>query len=449
MRSLLIRIFLSFWLIIAITIGIAAVAGFYYSERSRVAFENFEHGDTILEASVALDKNGRDGLVQWLKNLPGTRNITIYVLDEKRRDILDRRIPGYIARMVSRHRHHLPPPGMRPHDPRNLRRARPLSQLVSADGQVYTLIVSPTPHPPYWGHVPVSSLLFVVALIVSGIVSYLLARAIANPIRKLRDATVSLADGKLDVRVGTSVGKRRDELGMLARDFDSMADKLARAAAQQTELSQNISHELRSPLARMRVALELAKRKAGDLSEFDRINAEAERLDKLIGQILHYTRLDSNPQKEPVQINVRDLITEVVDNVNYECKSDGIDGVSVEASFDASPTMHGYPDALISAVENILRNAVRHSPPNGAVNIRLSQEGATAKIEILDQGKGVDDADLPRLFEPFYRTKEAPDTGTGLGLAIAARAIRLNGGKVSAHNITDSGLRVLIKLPTS
>ncbi len=449
MRSLLIRIFLSFWLIIAITIGIAAVAGFYYSERSRVAFENFEHGDTILEASVALDKNGRDGLVQWLKNLPGTRNITIYVLDEKRRDILGRRIPGYIARMVSRHRHHLPPPGMRPHDPRNLRRARPLSQLVSADGQVYTLIVSPTPHPPYWGHVPVSSLLFVVALIVSGIVSYLLARAIANPIRKLRDATVSLADGKLDVRVGTSVGKRRDELGMLARDFDSMADKLARAAAQQTELSQNISHELRSPLARMRVALELAKRKAGDLSEFDRINAEAERLDKLIGQILHYTRLDSNPQKEPVQINVGDLITEVVDNVNYECKSDGIDGVSVEASFDASPTMHGYPDALISAVENILRNAVRHSPPNGAVNIRLSQEGATAKIEILDQGKGVDDADLPRLFEPFYRTKEAPDTGTGLGLAIAARAIRLNGGKVTAENSDEGGLRVLIKLPVS
>ncbi|MCH6549012.1 MAG: hypothetical protein IH812_04195 [Proteobacteria bacterium] len=228
-----------------------------------------------------------------------------------------------------------------------------------------------------------------------------------------------------------------------------MADKLARAAAQQTELSQNISHELRSPLARMRVALELAKRKAGDLSEFDRINAEAERLDKLIGQILHYTRLDSNPQKEPVQINVGDLIREVVDNVNYECKSDGIDGVSVEASFDASPTMHGYPDALISAVENILRNAVRHSPPNGAVNIRLSQEGATAKIEILDQGKGVDDADLPRLFEPFYRTKEAPDTGTGLGLAIAARAIRLNGGEVTAENSDEGGLRVLIKLPVS
>ena len=95
MRSLLIRIFLSFWLIIAITIGIAAVTGFYYSDRSRVAFENFEHGDTILEASVALDKNGREGLVHWLKNFPGGRSITIYVLDEKRQDILGRRIPPH------------------------------------------------------------------------------------------------------------------------------------------------------------------------------------------------------------------------------------------------------------------------------------------------------------------------------------------------------------------
>jgi two-component system sensor histidine kinase CpxA len=153
--------------------------------------------------------------------------------------------------------------------------------------------------------------------------------------------------------------------------------------------------------------------------------------------------------KLAIQINVGDLIREVVDNVNYECKSDGIDGVSVEASFDASPIMHGYADALISAIENILRNAVRHSPRNGAVNIRLSQEDATAKIEILDQGEGVDDSDLPRLFEPFYRTKKGPDTGTGLGLAIAERAIRLNGGEVTAENSDKGGLRILIKLPVS
>jgi two-component system sensor histidine kinase CpxA len=424
------------------------LAGFYYSERLRAAFENFEHGDAMLEASEVLEKDGREGLVNWLKEFPGTRGITIFVLDEDRRELLGRRIPGHIAGLIARHRHHLRPHDANRHDPRNLRRARPLSQLVSADGQVYTLVVLPARQPPaYLGAIPAGSLLFAVALIVSGTVSYLLAQAIASPIRKLRHATVSLADGNLDARVGASMGGRRDELGMLARDFDSMADKLARAAAQQTELSQNISHELRSPLARMRVALELAKRRAGDLAELDRIDAEAERLDNLIGQILSYTRMDSNPQFEPVRIDIADLLREVVDNVNYECKSDGIDGVSAKVSLDASPEILGYADALVSAIENVLRNAVRHSPSNGVVHVRLGEKDGIAKIEIVDEGKGVGQSDLPRLFEPFYRTTEAPDTGTGLGLAIARRAIHLNGGEVTAENLPDGGLRVLIRLP--
>ncbi len=450
MRSLLVRIFLSFWLIIGITIGIAAVAGFYYSEGLREALENFDHGDTMLEASAALEQDGREGLVSWLRDFPKTRGITVFVLDNQRRDLLDRPIPGNIARLMIRHRHHLRPERGDRHEPRNLRRARPLSQLVSADGQVFTLIVLPTRHPPaYFGRTVHGSVLFIVALIVSGIVSYLLARAIANPIRKLRDATVSLADGNLDARVGVSMSERHDELGMLARDFDSMANKLARAAAQQTELSQNISHELRSPLARMRVALELAKRQAGDLAEFDRINDEAERLDNLIGQILSYTRMGSRPQIEPTDIDLADLIREVVENVNYECKSDRIDSVTVQASFESSPTLHGYNDALISAVENVLRNAVRHSPPAGTVRVELSQQDNTASIEIVDQGEGVDDADLARLFEPFYRTKDAAHAGTGLGLAIAERAVQLNSGEVRALNSEEGGLRVVIKLPLS
>lgn len=450
MRSLLIRIFLSFWLIIGITTGIASIAGYYYSERMRAAFENFEHDDTVLEASRALDRNGRDGLATWLRDFPATRGISIYVIDENRKDLLNRPIPDYVARMMTRHRQHLRLRGADENEPHNLRRARPLSQLVSADGQVFTLVISPTrPLPPHWAHMPLGLLLLVVALIVSGSVSYLLAQAIAGPIRKLRDATVSVAEGDLGVRVATSMGRRRDELGMLARDFDSMADKLARAAVQQTELSRNISHELRSPIARMRVAVELAKREAGDLPEFDRIGAEAERLDNLIGQILSYTRMDANPPSGPVRIDLADLIREVVDNVNYECRSDGIAGVNVHAIFEASPTMQGYTDALISAFENVLRNAVRHSPVNGTVQVRLSQEGAVATVHVLDQGAGVLESELPRLFEPFYRTKNAPDSGTGLGLAIAQRAIRLNGGQVSAENGQQGGLHVLIRLPVS
>ena len=119
----------------------------------------------------------------------------------------------------------------------------------------------------------------------------------------------------------------------------------------------------------------------------------------------------------------------------------------MQAGIDRSPRIHGYADALISAIENILRNAVRHSPAGGTVEVQLSCDDTDAKITIRDQGKGVDDADLPRLFEPFYRTRDAADTGTGLGLAIADRAIRLNRGRITAENLKEAGLQVVIKLP--
>jgi len=146
-------------------------------------------------------------------------------------------------------------------------------------------------------------------------------------------------------------------------------------------------------------------------------------------------------------MELADLINEIVENVNYECKSDGIDRVAVQVRFDSSPVIHGYKDALVSAIENIVRNAVRHSPTNGTVTVILSQNDEMASIEVRDQGPGVDDADLLRLFEPFYRTKDAPDTGTGLGLAIAKRAVRLNGGQIVAENMSDGGLQVIVTLP--
>jgi signal transduction histidine kinase len=289
-------------------------------------------------------------------------------------------------------------------------------------------------------------------LIVSGVVSYLLARAISNPVRKLRDATVSLAEGNLHSRVAPSLGNRRDELGMLARDFDAMAEKLERAAAQQTELSRNISHELRSPLARLRVAMELAKWKTGELPEFDRIDDETEKLDRLIGQILSYTRLESGSRAEPGPVDLADLVQEVVENVNFECRAGGYEGIVVETSIEASPIVTGYADALTSAVENIARNAVRHSPPNEKVTVRVArQPDGTATVEVTDNGAGVPDDELEHLFQPFFRTRSATadnsKNGTGLGLAIAARAIKLNGGTVSASNSADAGLRVTISVP--
>jgi two-component system sensor histidine kinase CpxA len=450
MRSLLVRIFVSFWLIIGITIGVAAVAGFYYAERVRSEMDNFEFDDTILEASSALSSGGRAGLAAWLRQAPASRNVTIYVIDTNRRDILGREIPSYLERKLKRHKGSMP---HRTHsDPANLHRARPLSQLVSRTGETYTILLS-RPHRPhgYWEGAPAGSLLLILALIVSGVVSYLLARAISNPVRQLRHATVSLADGNMNSRVASSVGKRQDELGMLARDFDEMAEKLQQAAAQQTELSRNISHELRSPLARLRVAMELAKRKTGDLPEFDRIDDETERLDRLIGQILSYTRLESGSHSKPAPIDIGDLVQEVVENVNFECRAEGYEGVSVETKLEASSVVSGYADALTSAIENIVRNAVRHSPPNRLVTVRVAvEQGDVALVEIADEGEGVAADELPHLFEPFFRTRSAAQDmgkpGTGLGLAIAERAVKLNGGSVAARNSESGGLIVSIRL---
>lgn len=451
MRSLLVRIFLSFWLIIGITIGAAALTGYYYAEQRRAAIENFDPGDTLVDASAALSSGGRAGLESWLADANRTRGISIYVFDSEGREILGRKPPRRVARVLRHHESHSIRHGQTHADPLNLRRARPHSQLVSADGEVYTLLFSPLRRPAgIRDGLPAGSSLFLLALLVSGVVSYLLARAITHPVRKLRHATVSLAEGQMDSRVSSSVGNRRDEIGMLARDFDAMAEKLQRAAAQQTELSRNVSHELRSPLARLRVATELAKRKAGELPEFERMDEEAERLDRLIGQILRYTRLESGAQLERSRVDLSELVQEVVDNVNFECRSGEYAGVRVESELDAV-AFTGYADALTSAIENVVRNAVRHSPAGGRVLVRLAADPQAATVEVLDEGEGVGDDELPRLFEPFFRTRSAAldssKRGTGLGLAIAERAIRLNGGTVMAANSAEGGLRVLVTLP--
>lgn len=456
MRSLFVRFFLSFWLIIGITIGTAAIGGFWYAERMREAIETFELGDSMLDASQALESGGREGLVQWLKENPQSRAINIFIMDERGHDLLDRRPPYGVTRIFHRHRQHARDHRRDSDDPGNLRRARPLPQLVAANGDTYTFVVTPLRIPSaIWASTDARLLLLVLALLISGLVSYTLANAISRPVRKLRDATVAFSDGELNVRVADSIGKRRDELGMLGRDFDSMAEKLQAAVEQQAELSRNISHELRSPLARMRVAIELARRKSGELSEFDRLEREAERLDSLIGQILSYTRLDSGTDREMARVDLADVISEVAENVNFECKAEGLEGVSVTTELESSAEINGHREALVSAIENAVRNAVHHSTPNSAVRVVFSRSGENAVIEVIDQGPGVAEEDLASLFEPFFRTRQSAesekDHGTGLGLAIAARAVQINGGEISATNRridgAVAGLIVRIVLP--
>lgn len=452
MRSLLIRIFASFWSIILITIIAAAAIGFWYAERTRATMENFGDSDAVLEASSALREEGREGLADWLRSLPGATESLVFVVDDRGKDLLGRRLPAMVRISMTRFggpERRRPPPD---HDTRNIRPARPFTQLVGPDDRVYTVFVLPSRSiTTRWLVDRGRGGLVVLALLVSALVSFWLARTISRPIRRFRDSANAIAGGNLDTRVAESVGKRRDEIGLLARDFDRMADELQRAWLQQTELTRNVSHELRSPLARLRVALELARRKTGDLDELDRIDVETERLDDLIGRILEYTRLDSDSQEVRKRIALDELLRSVIGDVRYEYGDQG-SKASIELESAADCMIDGYPNALRSCVENVLRNGMQHSRDNSDVRVQLSIEESRAVIAVEDQGGGVPEHELERIFEPFYRSTarqgEASRQTGGLGLAIASRATVLNGGTIVASN-TATGLRVEIRLPVA
>ena len=449
MRSLLLRIFAAFWSIILITIVVAAVIGYTYAERTRVTLENFEVGDAVFEASAALQENGREGLTDWLRNLPGPAEKLFYIVDDRGRGLMGRRLPEIVRVSLKRFgdRDSRSPRARR--DRPNLRPARPFTQLIGPDDRVYTVFVVP-PHrvKAQWLIDRGMGGLVLLALVVSAVVSFLLARTLSRPIMQLRSSANAIADGKLDTRVAKDIGARRDELGLLAVDFDRMANELQRAWQKQTELTRNVSHELRSPLARLRVALELVRRKTGDLDELDKIDLETERLDELIGRILEYSRLDVDSRERLSTIDVGDLLRSVVDDVRYEY-GDRDSDVGIKLNADATSTIRGYPGALRSCFENVLRNAVQHGRDGGDVHVQVEKEGSQVVIVVEDQGGGVPEGELEKIFEPFYRSR-TPQNATrrsgGLGLAIASRAATLNGGSISARN-SPSGLRVEICLP--
>ena len=447
MRSLLLRIFVSFWLIITLTIVAAAALGFAYAERARTALENFEVSEAMIEASEALREDGHEGLTDWLESLPDVTASVVYVLDDRGVDLLERRLPVPIEMAMRRFGgQRLPGPPARG----NLRPARPFTQLIGPDDRTYTVFVLPGQNAVgRWlaerGRLTLATL----ALIVSATVSYLLARAISQPVRRLRESAVAIADGNLDTRVADRV-RRRDEIGLLAEDFDRMAAELERAWERQTELSRNVSHELRSPLARLRVALELARRKAGELDEFAKIDRETERLDELIGQILEYSRLDSGPYEERVDVDLDELIRSVVEDVRYEYARDE-DNAGIDIRSNVPVHIDAYPGALRSILENILRNAMHHGGPNGGVTVELQAEEGAAVLAVTDQGGGVADDELASIFDPFYRASAndgETSSGTGLGLAIAARAVAMHSGSIHARNVED-GLCVEVRLPKS
>ncbi len=301
-----------------------------------------------------------------------------------------------------------------------------------------------------WSQLPTSFPQALIFLGGAGVVCYALAFYFASPVKNLRQATNLLAEGDLSVRVGPKMGRRRDELADLGRDFDRMAERLQILMVSQRRLLGDISHELRSPLARMNVALELAEQTANDDTQIylQRIYRESGRLNELIGQLLALARLESGDTKDrETPVNLSELIEEVAHDADFEAKSNKC-GVVITHNDDAQTI--GNIELLRSAIENVVRNAIRYTGEATQVEIEQRQKNGEALIRVRDHGPGVPEEALSELFRPFYRVAPARDRqsgGVGLGLAIAERAIKAHGGSISASNASGGGLLVEFRLP--
>jgi two-component system sensor histidine kinase CpxA len=285
-------------------------------------------------------------------------------------------------------------------------------------------------------------------LLTAVVVCYLLAMYLTTPIRKLREATQRLAAGDLQTRVAPRIGRRRDELADLARDFDEMAERIESLIMSQQRLSRDISHELRSPLARMNVALGIAKQKGSPevVQQLSRIETEAERLNEMIGRILTLSKLESGAEdyKKEV-IDLVEVVASVVEDADFEAKPLG---KSVTLNGNGSCLVDGNEALLRSAVENVLRNAVRYTKEGTSVDVSVVKNGGRVRVLVLDHGGGVAEEELRNLFKPFYRIGEARERSTGgigLGLAIARSAVAAHEGSISAKN-TNDGLQIEISL---
>lgn len=343
-------------------------------------------------------------------------------------------------------------PDIRP-EPGPNGRPRPPAQRVSMpDGQHFLLIPAPgngfRPDRPPPGEPHFLPLIpFITALFASLIFAAVLAWYFSRPIRILRDAFDSLASGNLSLRIAPEMGRRRDELADLGHDFDHMADQLQTLITGQRRLLHDVSHEMRSPLARLQAVIGIARQQPERLAaSMDRIELECERMDKLVGELLALSRLEAGvDSRQEETFSARQLLEELLEDARFEATPLQRE---VHLLDGADAQIHGHPELLHRALENVVRNAIRHTPAGSSVELETIVQDGSLLIAIQDQGPGVRAEELQTIFEPFYRgTDQTGGDGHGLGLAIARRVMEMHGGTISASNRAAGGLRVEITLP--
>jgi two-component system sensor histidine kinase CpxA len=449
MKSLFLKIFLSFWVALALFVVLAILVTLAFRPRSST-WEALRT-TALNDAVTAYEEGGDHQLRQYLDNLEATQHVRAFLFDEQGEEVSHRAAPDWAIR-VARGGPRSPRDGIVFPPPPVQRDSR-----ASSDGRHrYTLVMGLPPGPRvFFGPrgMPVPGL--VILLLSSGLVCYCLAWYMTKPVVRLRAATQQLAAGDLTARAGDPKSRRHDEIAGLIRDFDTMASRLETLVNAQSRLLNDISHELRSPLARLNVALGLARQRSGpeSASMLERIELEASRLNELIGRLLTLARLEDGEQRVPATpVALDEVVLNVTEDAEFEAQARHCHVRSNILAGDWA--VRGQASLLHSAIENVVRNAIRYTREGTTVEIHLerkeSASGAEAVLSVTDCGSGVPPDSLEKLFQPFYRLEDdrgRQTGGVGLGLAITERAVRFHGGRVAAFNRAEGGLLVEIHLP--
>ena len=304
----------------------------------------------------------------------------------------------------------------------------------------------PPRHPPH-GHIPIEPLVATFLASLAG--AALMANYFSKPIRQLKQAIDAASTGNLTIRLGDTMGKRRDELADLGRDFDLMADKLSTLMDSQRQLLHDVSHELRSPLARLQAAIGLGRQSQNHVQKMmDRIELETIRIDKLVEELLTLSRVTAGVTgRTKENFDLGELLLAIVDNARFEAEPKR---QTIILDGESNLLLQGHPELLFRAIENIVRNALKHAPPESIITLTCStfEPSNTVMLKIEDEGPGVPEDELDHIFKAFYRGSHSKNIdGQGLGLAIAQRVVLTHGGTISAFNRKKRGLCIEIRLP--
>ncbi len=423
------------------------------------------------EAAEEYEQGGQSALIAYLDTVQHESNIRAFLFNSQRQELSGRPIPAGAAGIAQRvFETRLPEPASQD--------AASLLARPARTGREQYVLVAEMPRRPPRPHLYDHALHLLAMALVGAAFCYWLAKYLTSPVARLRTATQELAAGNLSARVAPALGNRRDELASLAADFDQMAEKIESLINSQRRLLGDISHELRSPLARLNVALELARQRAGTdaASALERIQREAENLNEMIGQLLALTRLESGAGTQcKDRFDLARLVRDITEDADFEARSRKR---SVKLTSVHQCTILGTEELLRRAIENVVRNGIQFTAEGTEVEVELkcpdkrevgdsmdvsnsnpkvqgsklkgppsesNPDERVAVITVRDHGPGVPENALVEIFRPFYRVDDARDReagGVGLGLAIAERAVRLHGGSVKAANHSDGGLIV-------